>query len=318
MALESISRAPVLFMQASDIRNPSERNKLILAAGLGLIALVFLWWTFFGFGGSSNPGPTKPVSQTAPPGGNRSGVPRPASQAPVELKGDDLAQLRPVNAVNPPASAPEPKRNIFVYYEPPKPIPTVAVIPTATPTPVPPVLLASLSPGNVYARTGDFTLEVSGDKFTPQLRVIFENNELPTRYINPQQLAATVPAAMIANPGGRQVMLRSADGKLYSNMQSVSVAAPPTPNYSYIGIIGTHVYVDTAILQDKGSKETLNVQRGDLLGGRFRVTSISEKEVVVVDNNLKVKHTLAMSAQGDRTNPSQRPTPRVESDDDEP
>jgi hypothetical protein len=96
------------------------------------------------------------------------------------------------------------------------------------------------------------------------------------------------------------------------------VAAPPTPNYSYVGIIGTRKFIDTAILQDKGNKEILNVQRGDLLGGRFRVTSISEKEVVVVDNNLKVKHTLPMTIQGDRGNPMQRPTPRVDSEDDEP
>jgi hypothetical protein len=180
------------------------------------------------------------------------------------------------------------------------------------------VLLASISPANVYAKTGDFTLELSGDKFVPQMRVVIDNNELSTRYINPQQLSASVPAAMIASPGARQVMVRSGDARLYSNTQTISVAAPPTPNYSYIGIIGTPKYIDTAILQDKSSKETLNVQRGDLLGGRFRVTSISEKEVVVVDSNLKVKHTLAMTSQGDRGNPLQRPTPRVESEDDEP
>jgi hypothetical protein len=215
-------------------------------------------------------------------------------------------------------SAPEPGRNIFVYYERPVPSPTVAIIPTPTPTPVPPVLLASLSPANAYAKTADFTLEVSGDKFTPQMRIVIDNNELPTRYINPQQLSAIVPATVIASPGARQVMVRSIDAKFYSNSQTLSIAAPPTPNYSYIGIIGTPKYIDTAILQDKSSKDTLNVQRGDLLGGRFRVTSISEKEIVVIDSNLKVKHTLAMTSQGERGNPLQRPTPRVESEDDEP
>ncbi len=303
-----------IVMQVGDIRNPSERNKLILAAGLGIVALVFLWWTFFGFG-SSNQSPSRPATQPTPIAGGRNTTNRPSSQTVVEFKGSDL-DLRPIPVSNPPVSAPEPKRNIFVYYEPPKVVPQQTVTPT--PTPVPPVLLASLTPGNVYARTGDFTLEISGDKFTPQLRVVIENNEIPTKYINPQQLSATVPAAQIANPGGRQVMLRSADGKLYSNTQSINVAAPPTPNYSYIGIIGTPRYIDTAILLDKGNKETLNVQRGDLLAGRFRVTSISEKEVVVVDNNLKIKHTIAMSAQGDRGNPLQRPTPKVESEDDEP
>lgn len=170
----------------------------------------------------------------------------------------------------------------------------------------------------VFARTGDFTIEISGDKFSPQLRVLVDGNELPTRFISPQQVSATVPASLIANPGSRQVMLRSTDGTLYSNNATLNIGAPPTPNYTYVGIIGTPRYIDTAILQDKSSKELLNIQRGDLVGGRFRITSISEKELVLVDNNLKIKHTLAFSTQGERGNPLQRPTPRIESEDDEP
>ena len=179
---------------------------------------------------------------------------RPSPSSIVELKADDLAQLRTIPASHPPASAPEAKRNIFVYYEPPMPTPKVSIIPTPTPTPVPPVLLASLSPGNVYARTGDFTLEVSGDKFTPQLRVVIENNELPTRYINPQQLAATVPAALIANPGGRQVMLRSTDGKLYSNTQSISVAQRHQPRITPTS--ESSALRDTSTLQSFKTKPT--------------------------------------------------------------
>jgi hypothetical protein len=305
-------------MQANDLRNPSERNKLILAGVLGLVAVLFLWWTFFGFGGSSKPAPTRTVAQPSPSRVNGPTAGQVAAPSVPELKDSDLEQLVPVKSDYSPLAVPEARRNIFVYYEPtpqPTPLPSVA---TPTPTPVPPVLLASISPPNVFAKTGDFTLEISGDKFTSQLHVVIDNNELRTRYINPQQVSALVPAAVIANPGTRAVMLRSADGKLYSNPSTLNVAAPPTPNYSYVGIIGTPRFIDTAILQDKASKETLNVQRGDLLGGRFRVTSISEKEVVVVDNNLKVKHTLSMIAQGDRGNPMQRPTPRVDSEDDEP
>ncbi len=304
-------------MQLSDTRNPSERNKLILAAALGLIAIVFLWWTFFGFGSSSKQVSPRAAGQPTPspvPGSMTSKAP---TQTVVEFKGTDLDQLRPVIYEYSSVTVPEARRNIFVYYEKPPPV-LVLSTPSPTPTPIPPVLLASLSPANVYAKTGDFTLEISGDKLTPQLRVLIDNNELPTRYINAQQISASVPAAVIANPGALAVMLRSADGALYSNTATLSVAAPPTPNYSYIGIIGTRKFIDTAILQDKASKETLNVQRGDLLAGRFRVTSISEKEVVVVDSNLKVKHTLAMTSQGDKGNPLQRPTPRVESEDDEP
>jgi hypothetical protein len=303
-------------MQMTDIQNPNERKKLIWAGVLGMLALVLLWWTFFGFGSTGNKVPSTVASGSKPPV-NRSTSNKVQPPRTVELKGDLLDQLRPVNYVYSIPNVPEAKRNIFVYYEPPPPVVKASIIPTPTPTPTPPVLLASLSPSNVFARTSDFTLEVSGDKITPQMKVLIDNNELATRYISPQQLSATVPATVIASPGGRQVMLRSPDGTLYSNSLALSVAAPPIPNFTYVGIIGTPRHLDTAILQDKASKEILSVQRGDLLGGRFRVTSISEKELVVIDNNLKIKHTLAYSNQGDRGNPLQRPTPRVEGEDDE-
>lgn len=303
-------------MQTSDTRNPSERKKLIGAAVLGVLAVVLLWWTFFGFGGSSNQARTTPTP--TPSRGGRAVSNETRSGQSLESRGDVLDQLRPVNFDFFSPAVPEARRNIFVYYEPPPPPPKETIIPTPTPTPVPPALLANLSPANVYARTGDFTLEIAGDKFTAQMRVVIDSTELPTRFLGPQQVSASVPATLIASPGVRQVMLRSPDGKLYSNSATLNIAAPPTPNYNYIGILGTRHHIDTAILQDKSNKEVLNIQRGDLLGGRFRVTSISEKELVLVDNNLKIKHTLAFSAQGDRGNPLQRPTPRVESEDDEP
>lgn len=306
-------------MQISGIQNPADRNKMILLGVLGLVAVLLLWWTFIGFGSSSKPAAQRATGQPTSPSATPRVNPNPtAPQTVAEFKGSDLASLVPIVYEPSSVSVPAVKRNIFVYYEPPPPPPPSSVIPTPTPTPEPPVLLANVSPANVFARTADFTLEVSGDKFTPQMRVVIDSSELPTRYVSPQQLSTTVPAAMIANPGARQVMVRSTDGRLYSNVGTISVAAPPTPNYSYIGIIGSPRYVDTAILQDKTNKETLNVQRGDLVGGRFRVTSISEKEVVVVDNNLNIKHKLGITTQGDRGNPLQRPTPRVESEDDEP
>lgn len=298
-------------MQITDIKNPNERKKVIGAAVLGLVAVILLWWTFFGFGGST---PNK-VSQRPVPVATASPVFREGPIG-VDQNVDVLDQLRPINAEYTLPAVPEARRNIFVYYE--KPLPVVPPPPSPTPTPTPPVLLASLSPSTVFARTDDFTLEVSGDKFTSQLRVFIENNPLPTRYRGPQQLSVTVPAGLIANPGSRQIVLRNTDGSLYSNPLTLNIAAPPVPNFSYVGIIGTPRYIDTAILQDKSNREMLNVQRGDLLGGRFRVTSISEKEIVFVDTNLKIRHTIALTSQVDRGGPLQRPTPRVESEDDEP
>jgi len=107
---------------------------------------------------------------------------------------------------------------------------------------------------------------------------------------------------------------------MYSNAQALNVAAAPAPNYTYIGLSDTIHRVSTAWVQDKSSRDVLSVQRGDLIGGRFRVTSISEKELVLVDNNLKIPYKLAMT-EGERSpgsSPLARPTPRVDAEDDEP
>jgi hypothetical protein len=110
-------------------------------------------------------------------------------------------------------------------------------------------------------------------------------------------------------------MVRSNDGKLYSNTIMLNVTPPPVPNYNYIGIIGKRGSNDTAVLLDKGSKDVMNVQRGDLLSGRFRVSSISEKEVVLIDATLKIRHTITFSTETG-TGPQYRPP--VRTTDDEP
>jgi hypothetical protein len=178
----------------------------------------------------------------------------------------------------------------------------------------------SVSPSNVYARSADFKLEVAGDKFTPATKIYIDGRELQTSYVSPQQLSANVSASVIAAPGTRSIVVRTPDNSLYSNQAMLTIAAPPTPNYTYVGIISPHTRIeDMAMVQDRSNKNILNVHRGDVLSGRFRVTSISEKELVMMDTTLKIKHTLPMT-EGDKSpgNPLTRPTPRVESEDDEP
>ncbi|MDQ3472375.1 MAG: hypothetical protein M3447_01430, partial [Acidobacteriota bacterium] len=302
-----------------DINNPEERKKLIWAIVLGLFAIVFLWWTLFGFGSNPKPVVKNTNSNSRPtPAPRRVGDPVTAQTA-NEIKSAPMEQLRPIVLSDFVPSVPEAKRNIFIYYEKPPPTPKVETVPSPTPTPTPPLLLAGMQPSNVFARTEDFTLEVSGDKFVPGVRIVVDGRELTTRFISPQQLSTTVAASMIVNSGTRSVLVKSPDGSLYSTTLSLNVSAPPTPNYTYVGIIGTRRYIDTAILQDKNNREVLNVQRGDIVGGRFRITSISEKEVVLVDTQLKIKHPIAFSTDRDRASgPQSRPTPRVEAEDDEP
>jgi len=309
-------------MPLVDLNKPGEKKKIIWAAVLGLVAIIFLWWTFVGFGSSTSratvrPGPTASSSPRPPAGQNNTtnGTPRP-SEGVV-----DLAAFRPIDFQLSSYDAPEAKRNIFSYYvPPPAPTPAAKTEPTQPPPPPPPLLLASISPANAYARAPEFKLEVAGDKFTPATRIFIDGRELPTKYISPQQLSTTVPATFIANPGPRPVIVRTPDNTLYSNVVQLSVAAAPIPNYLYVGIIGKVTHVDdVALVQDKNNKSVVGVQRGDLLSGRFRVTSISPKELVLMDSNLKIQHKLTMS-EGDKGlgGPLARPTPRVDAEDDEP
>ena len=278
-------------------KTPAERNKLILAMALGVIAFISLSYMLFGSSSSPTPRRTTAVNSNTR---TSTQVPVPTTtstpiQSPNEVRSESetLALTQPVIFNWQLPAVPEPNRNIFAFYvPPPKPTPTPTPEPTPEPTPPPPLELASVSPSQVFARTGDFKLEVSGNKFTPAAHIFIDDVEIPTRYISPQQLSANVPAQLIGNPGTRQIVVRTPDGQLYSNPAQLNVSAPPTPNYTYVGIIGSKRYNDTAVLKDNSTRQLLNAQRGDVLGGRFRVTSISEREVALVDNTLRVKHTL--------------------------
>lgn len=308
-------------MSLVDLTKPGEKQKVIWAAVLGLVAVIFLWWVFIGFGSSSSS--RTAARPAATPNPQRSNTARqqnqPVSDTPSQAVAD-MSMYREIIFQRSSYDAPEAKRNIFAYYEPPPPPTPQPKVEQPSPTPPPPLLLASISPSNAYARSGDFKLEAAGDKFTGDSRIYIDGRELPTTYISPQQLSTTVPASIIANPGARQVMVRTPDNRLFSIPLALSVAAPPIPNYTYVGIISPTTRVgDMALVQDKNNKSIVSVQRGELLSGRFRVTSISDKELVLIDATLKIQHKLAMS-EGDKSlgGPLSRPTPRVDAEDDEP
>jgi hypothetical protein len=292
-------------MQLFDPKNPNEKKKMIAAGALALVAILVLGYVFFG-------GPSKPTTTTNAIVRSSPSPPRVAKpNASPEPAVEDLSIYQPVRYNGSVAAASEADRNIFSYYEPPPPTPKPVYVPTPTPTPTPPLVASGVSPSSVYARTPtDFSLQLTGDKFTPAVRIIMDGRELPTRFIGPQQLFTTVPASMVTNPGVRQIMARTSDGHLYSNSVSLNVSQPPVPNFNYVGLIGKPRFNDIAVLQDKSSKDLNNVQRGDPVGGRFRVVSISEKEVVLIDTALKIRHTLPFTQDPNSGAPF-RTTPRV-------
>jgi len=300
-------------MQLFDPKNPNEKKKLIAAAVLGVVAIIVLGYVFFG-GSSKKPATNRPAVAVASPTTAKI-VKEPN---PGDVTVDDPSLYQPVRADVPVPAVSEPDRNIFAYYIPPPPTPTPEKpIPTPTPTPTPPLVTSSLSPSTVYGRTADFNLQVMGDKFTPAVHITMDGRDLPTRFVNAQQVTTTVPAAMIINPGTRQILVRNNDGSLYSNTVMLNVTPPPDPNsgYAYVGIIAKPSGNDTAVLQDKSSKELMNKQRGDVLSNRFQIKSISEREIVLMDTTLKIPWKIPFTADSS-ISPGSRP--RIRTSDDEP
>jgi hypothetical protein len=305
-------------------KTPAERNKMIAAIAFGALALLLVGRMFFG--GDDTP-PRRPSNSRTP---GTAAVP--ANGADGNSQAEDPSLQIPREVVYTPVSysVPDAGRNIFAFYVAPVPQPKASVavvVPTPTPVPPAPLTLGGISPSSVMARTGEFTLQLSGDKFTPQSRVYVDGQELPTKFMSAQQLSTTVPGTLITAPGARQIVVRTPDNSLYSDPASLNVSAPPTPQFTYVGILGGSRYNDKAILKNQGN-ELITVQRGDLVAGRFKVTSISTRAVEFTDSQLQIKHTLPFvenRATGASNNPGnaqpryQPPKPPDDSgDDDEP
>jgi hypothetical protein len=272
-------------------KTSSERNKMIAAIVLPLIALIFVVrMLFFGSSGPATTATNANSNSRSQQARNRQTQSQQNQPAPTSTPEEESA-LTPIIFEPVSYEGPDAGRNIFAFYVKPTPTPPpLNAAPPPTPTPTPPILLASLAPQSVFARTSGFALQLTGDKFGPADRAYINGQELPTQYRSIQQLVAQVPASAIANSGMQQVVVHTPDGKLYSNPQTLNVMQPPAPTYTYIGLL-KRARSNTAVLKDQRG-ELYSVREGDIVEGRFRVTQINEHGVDVVDKDLNIKHTL--------------------------
>lgn len=276
---------------------------MIIAAVLGAIALLSLIYAFGGGFFSSRtsvsvatttPSPTATPSRAA----NNSNF-----IVPSRGEQDFTYQSTPVNYSAGIFSAPDAGRNIFAFYEPPPPCtpgincptPTPYIPPPVTPAPTPPIFVAYVTPQSVYEGSRGFRLDVYGDKFDQTTKIYYNNSEMPTTFISAQRLSTDVPTSLVANPGSASILVRTPDGKLYSNPVMLSVQAKPLPQFKYIGMIGRqHANNDTAYLQETGKPAPTTFRLNDVVGGRFRLVSISPENVVVEDTGLGFRHSIRL------------------------
>jgi hypothetical protein len=267
---------------------------------LGGLALLSLLYAFGGsfFGGSTanttasaSPTPKKSPSTTTNRDPDNFKIPTQSEQ-------DFANQSIPVSYSPTRHAAPDPGRNIFAFYEPLKPCvgiecPTPTPKPeTPPPTPIPPpIFIAYVTPQSVYAGSKSFRLDVTGDKFSPMTKIIYNGSELPTSFISEQKLSAEIPANLISGAGSGSILVRTPDGKLYSNPVMLSIQPPPVPTFQYIGMIKRqHANNDTAYYLEQGKKDPATARLNDVIGGRFRLISIAAERIIVEDTSLGFKH----------------------------
>ena len=281
-------------------KSQSERKKIIAAIVLGVITVCALFYSLVLSGGSrtGQSNSNKAVARTSPT--PRSG----GSSGETTLTPDPDIVLSPIpDNPFPPLTGGETSRNIFAFYEPPPPrpagpnipaMPTEKPLPPLTPAPTPVMVVGYVNPQGVYAQTGNFQLEVAGDKFTPDTKILFNGTEVATQFSNPQRLTAQIPAQMIATEGQRQIsVLKPNCGNFCSNVAIFNVQPPPVPDFNFVGLVARkRNNNDTAMLQNKKTKEYISVRLNDIVPDRFRVFSISSDKVVVVDTALKLRHAL--------------------------
>ena len=81
---------------------------------------------------------------------------------------------------------------------------------------------------------------------------------------------------------------------------------PPAPTMTFVGFIGRPGYKnETGVLKNQ-KNELVSVKLNDLVEGRYRVTSISERSIELTDKDLKIKHTLPY-VEGGRTGATTTP-----------
>jgi hypothetical protein len=287
-------------------KTPTERNKMIAAAALGVIALLALYFAFGRSGGSSASVTVKTTASAKP---TASPAVKTDAALPTTSEQDFAYQTMPVVYQPGNAYAPDPGRNIFAFYEPPppckagdltprcvSPIPSPSPVKPPTPLPTPPILLASVNPQMVYAGSRAFRLELAGDKFTPDSHIYFNQTELPTTFINAQKVVADVPAKFISSEGSPQIIVQTPDGKLYSNQIMMSVQAPPKPTVIYVGMIGHKGFNnDKAVLAEDEKAPPFSARLNDVVQSRFRLVDISPAAVMFEDVSLGFRHRVPIS-----------------------
>ena len=271
-----------------------EKQKKVLAGVLFALLGVVAYVQFFS--GGSTPPPMANAKPLTSPSPKVSPTPRNGAAKPDELVTDPLntrlidAKFTPLDGI---------ARNIFVYPTP-TPVPTPKPLPpgpTPTPAPTPDIVVVGIQPTGVIGRTGDFDMTVTALNFKDGDRAYIEGREAQTTLLDESHIKVKVSAEAIRNPGNLGVQVRSVgDAKRFSNQLTLNVAEPPKPPFRYVGLIVSR-QGKIGVLKPDSDDDPFNVKEGESYGTgkKWRVVSINPQKMEILDNDIKVSHTINFS-----------------------
>lgn len=274
--------------KAKEPKDSSETRKRILLGVLVLVMLGVFYFQFFS-GDEATPNQTtaggSPATKPSP-------TPTPRPVRPGEKPETIITQPLVFAWFDRSISGDGTGRNIFVYPTP-TPEPPPRPLPPQRPPPPPPVLLSSINPSGIIAKTGDTSLAIYGDKFPQDAQVFLDGRPYETKIISQTEIRVQVPGDAIKASGNLGVQVRSkSDATLFSNQLALNVAEPPAPAYRFIGLI-TNKNGAMAVLKSQADEsDVINVRRGEKFGTHWRVVNITSQKIDIEDMNLKIVHTI--------------------------
>lgn len=201
-----------------------------------------------------------------------------ASYIPVSLDVDALA-----NKLN---SGSEVGRNLFDYPPPPPP-------PPPTPAPPPTIVLNSVSPTSVYARTKPFEVVVRGSNFSLNMRLYLNGNPnfAQTVLVSDSEIKALVPQSAFERPGRLRFELKVPGQELsfFSRPLEITVLEPEDPNrlFKIIGHFTDPKGNPATVLAKNGGNqnnpETTIAKVDDTIFNKWKVVSINKGTMELED-----------------------------------
>jgi len=236
---------------------------------------------------------TPSTSSSSAPSDSQTGKPNPPAKATstadelAQQLAEQLADRTPLDLSLISAGVGEAKvgerGNLFVYPPPPPP-------PREIPKPPPPITLQAIQPNSATAGTPRaFTLKVIGVGFPPDAQILLDDRAKPTARASDSTLTTEIAPEEYSFSRGIKVDVRSKQdpSKSFSNSMMLTVAPSPDPNFKYVGRIGA-----SAVLLFPMAGADNNVKRcvrGEIVGGFWRVDSISDQGIEVTDTTHDIK-----------------------------